>query len=44
MCVFACIYVCVPCVCLVPTEERIGVRPLKLELQMVVSHHMGAGN
>ena len=26
MCVFACIYVCVPCVCLVPTEERIGVR------------------
>lgn len=38
-------YVCTPCMCLKPTEVRRGHQiPLDLELQMVVSCHMGAGN
>ena len=37
-----CMYV--HCVCLVPLEAEIVLEPLKLELQTVVSYHMGAGN
>lgn len=35
-----CLYVCV-CACLVPSE---AVDCLQLELQMVMSHHVDAGN
>lgn len=38
---FAFIYVCVPRVCLVPVEVRLGA--LKLELQEVVKRHVSAG-
>jgi hypothetical protein len=31
-------------VCVVPEDARTGVRLLGLELQMVVSLHMGTGN
>jgi hypothetical protein len=45
MYVIVCMHVCAPCMRLVPTESRKRVSdPLELELQMVVSHHMGAGN
>lgn len=37
---FACMCVCVPSVCPVPTEARIT--PLELELQTIVSYHVGA--
>ena len=30
--------------CLGPSEAEEGIRPLELELQMAVSHHVGAGN
>lgn len=42
---FAYMYRCVPCICLVPVEVRRGYQiHLKLELQMPVSHHVGARN
>jgi hypothetical protein len=42
---FAFMYVCVSCVWLVPMAVRRGHRnPLELELEMIVSHHVGAGN
>lgn len=34
-------HVCAPCACVMPTEAR---RELELELKIVVSHHVGAGN
>jgi hypothetical protein len=36
---FSCMYVCVPHVCLLPTED-----PLELDLQIAVSCHAGTGN
>ena len=36
-------YVCAPCVQLMPMVVRMYGIPLELELQMVVSHHVGAG-
>lgn len=41
---FACIYICVLCVCLGPTEARrvSMLSPLELELQPGVSHHVSA--
>ena len=42
---FVCMYVCILCVCLVPKEVICGCKiPMELELQMFVSHHVGAGN
>lgn len=50
---FNCIIVCTRCVaCMyvhhmhacMPSEARIEVRLLELELQMVVRHHIGSGN
>ena len=35
---FACMYACTPCVCLVIPDS------LELELQLVMSCHVGAGN
>jgi hypothetical protein len=41
---FVCMYVCVPHVCLVPIEtRRVCLIPLELELQMVMSCHVGSG-
>lgn len=41
----ACIYVCITTVCLVPNEVRRGSQsPLELELWIVLSHIVGAGN
>ena len=37
-------YVHVPCVFLMPSEARRVFDPLELELQMAVSHPVGAGN
>jgi nuclear pore complex protein Nup62 len=43
-CAVLCVYICV-CMCLVPLEARRGPQiPPELELEMVVSHHVGAGN
>lgn len=36
-------YVCAPCACLVPAKVRRVLDLLKLELQMVVDHHVCAG-
>lgn len=45
MCVCsACMYMCVPHVCLVPVSQKRTLDLLELELKMVVSHHMDAGN
>lgn len=41
---FACMEVCVPCVCLVPLEIRNTGKILELELHIVVSYPEGAGN
>lgn len=44
---FACMHVHVPLVChpwSLQRPEEEGIRPLELELQMVVSCHVGAGN
>ena len=43
---FVCIYVCIPHVCVEPAcgVQRGELDPLELELQMVVSCHVGAGN
>lgn len=38
---FTCIYVCTPCVSLTPLEAR---SPLELELNMIMSGHVGSGN
>lgn len=38
MCV--CLHLCVPHICLVP----VVLHPLELELEMVLSHHVGARN
>lgn len=38
---FACVYVCLP---LVPLEVRRRHQIPRLELEMVVSHHVGGGN
>lgn len=35
---------CVPCLCLGLWRSEKGVRPLKLELQIDLSGHVGAGN
>ena len=41
----ACVYVCVPYVCLVLVEARRGYQiPLELKLQTFVSYRMGSGN
>ena len=40
---FACMYVCAPCVCLVPVEARRAHLILKAEWQTVVSCHMDVG-
>jgi hypothetical protein len=40
----ACLYVCASYVCLVSRLQKRVLDCLKLELQMVVSHHVGAGN
>lgn len=37
-------YLYVPCVCLVPSEVRRGFQFQELELQIVLSCHMGTGN
>jgi hypothetical protein len=39
---FACMFVCAPWA--MPTRSEEGIDSLKLELQRVVSHHVGAGN
>lgn len=39
VCMYVCMYVCAPRVCLVPAEIR-----WILELQMVLIHHVRAGN
>ena len=41
---FACMYVHVPYVCLVTSEARRVPALLGLEIQMVVSFHLGARN
>jgi hypothetical protein len=41
---FACIYFCVLHARLLTTEDQKRASNLKLELQMVVSHHVVAGN
>lgn len=38
-----CLHVCVPHVCLVPTDVREAFDPLEMKSQSVVSHYMGAG-
>lgn len=38
------IRVCVPCICYVRGDQKTTLYPLALELQVVVSHHVGAGN
>lgn len=39
----ACMHVCTTCVCLLPVEVRKwALDPLKMELQIVVNHHVGA--
>ena len=40
----ACVYVYVPDVCLVPKRSQKMSDPLKLGLEVVVSHHVGARN
>ena len=42
--VFASMYVCVPSVCSGHREQKKVLDPSELELQMVVSHHVDAGN
>lgn len=42
--VFASMYVCVPSVCSGHREQKKVLDPSELELQMVVSLHVGAGN
>lgn len=44
LCIFDRMYVCAPCACLVPAKVRRVLDLLKLELQMVVDHHVCAGN
>lgn len=39
-----CMYICVSCVCLVSEDQRRASDPLDLELHVVVSHYVGAGN
>lgn len=39
-----CIYVCTPHLCLVPMESEEGIGSLRLELWVVVSHHVGVEN
>jgi hypothetical protein len=43
-----CIYLCVSCVCLVPTEgkkkKKRTLDPLELELGTIVNYHADAGN
>lgn len=34
--------VCIPCVCLIPRDQKKALKPL--ELPMVASYHVGAGN
>lgn len=41
---FACMHVCVPCACLVPTKTRMELYTLELEIQKVLSHHVDAVN
>lgn len=41
---FACVCICVPHVPLVPRGQKRVSNALELEFQMVVSHHVGAGN
>lgn len=38
---FACIYVCAPCVCLVPKEDKRGQDSLELQLLMIVRCCLG---
>ena len=40
---FACMFVCAPCVCLVPVEARRAHLILKAEWKTVVSCHMDVG-
>lgn len=39
---FACVYICVPCVCACRVRRGPESNTLEQELWMVVSHHMGA--
>lgn len=40
---FACIYVCVPCVCSAHIGQKRAIDPAELQSQSI-SHHVGAGN
>ena len=37
-------YICAPCVCNAYRGQKRASDPLKLELQTVLSHNVGAGN
>ena len=39
-----CMYICVPYICVIAFGGQKRVGPLELELQMVVSYHVGAEN
>jgi hypothetical protein len=41
---FACMYVSTQCVCRAQRSQKRALEPLELELWMVVSCHMDAGN
>jgi hypothetical protein len=41
---FICLHVCAACVCSTYRGQKRALDPLELELQMVVSHHVCAGN
>ena len=41
---FAYVYACVPHACNARGCQKWALEPLGLELQMVVSHHVGSGN
>ena len=41
---FACMYICTLYAYRVHRDQKRGSDPLELELQMVVGHHVGAGN
>lgn len=44
MCLSVCVYVCAPCMYLVPRSQKRAKDPLELELEIVVSCHLGAVN
>lgn len=41
---FACVYICIPHSCIAYVGQKATLDPLELELEVVVSHHVGAEN